>query len=130
MKIIYVYAGVALAAITLVAYGAALVHGYSEGRFQDGRNDVLASDARDAAKLQADRDALDHFSTLATDTLANTLGIQLPTIQGKTNDTIETIRTFYRDRPASDVACSRPAGVQTALNEAVTRANQAASGQL
>jgi non-canonical (house-cleaning) NTP pyrophosphatase len=130
MKSIYVYAGVALAAIALVALGVAVVYDYGEGRFRDGRNDVLASDARAAAKLQADREALDHYSALATDTLTIAIGTQLPAIQGKTNDTIETIRTVYRDRPASDVACSRPDGVQATLNEAVDRANQAASGQL
>jgi hypothetical protein len=128
MKSIYVYAGAVLAAIALVALGVAEVREYGEERFKDGRNAVLASDARDAAKLQADRDALEHFSALATDTLAITLGTQLPAIQGKTHDTIETIRTVYRDRPASDVDCSRPDGVQAALNEAVDRANQTASG--
>ena len=130
MKNIYTYAGVALAAIALVTWGVVAVHDYGEDRFQDGRNDVLASDARDAAELQADRDALDHFSALATDTITIALGTQLPIIQGGTNGTIETIHEVYRDCPVADDACSRPVGVQAALNEAVDRVNKAVSGQL
>jgi hypothetical protein len=93
MKSIYTNAGVALAAIALVTWGVAAVHDYGEDRFQDGPNDVLASDARATAKLQADRDALDRYSALATGTLATTLAAQLPAIQGQTHATIETIRT-------------------------------------
>jgi hypothetical protein len=126
----YAYAGVALAATILLTSGVIAVRRYGDGRFEDGRNAVLADDARTSAQLHADRDALDHFSALATGTLTTTLGTQLPAIQGQTHDTLDTIRTVYRDRPADDVACSRPDGVQAALNEAVDRANQAAHGQL
>jgi len=127
MKSIYRYAGMAIA---LVTSGAIAVRHYGNGRFEDGRNAVLADDARASAQLQADRDALDEYSALATGVLDTTLGTQLPVIQGQTHDTLETIRTVYRDRPAADVACARPDGVQTALNAAVDRANQAAHGQL
>jgi hypothetical protein len=130
MKSIYRYAGVALAAIGLVTLGAIAVRHYGNGRFEDGRNAVLADDARAAVQRQTDRDALDRYSALATGTLTTALGTQLPAIQGQTHDTLETIRTVYRDRPAADVACARPDGVQTALNAAVERANQAAHGQL
>jgi hypothetical protein len=130
MKSCYSYAGVALAAITLMTSRAIAVRHYGNGRFEDGRNAVLADDARASAQLLGDRDALDHYSALATGALSTTLGTQLPAIQGQTHDTLETIRTVYRDRPAADLACARPDGVQAALNQAVERANQAISGQL
>lgn len=130
MKSIYLYAGVGLVAAALMTLGVTAVHRYGEWRFQDGRNDVLASDARAAAELQTNHNALDQFSALATTALNQNLGTQLPAIQAQTNDTIETIRTVYRDRPAADLACSRPASVQTSLDAAVDRANSAASGQL
>jgi hypothetical protein len=130
MKSIYRYAGVVLAALALMSSGVLAVRHYGNGRFEDGRNAVLADDARASVQLQANRNALDHYSALATGALAATLGTQLPAIQGQTHDTIETIRTVYRDRPPTDGTCARPDGVQAALNAAVDRANQAADGQL
>jgi hypothetical protein len=127
---IYAYLA-ALLLLSLLAGSVALyIHHYGVTRFEAGRNDVLASDARASAQLQQQRDQLNTFSALATTTLNQNLGTQLPAIQAKTNDTIETIRTVYRDRPVADVACSRPASVQTSLDAAIDRANAAAGGQL
>jgi hypothetical protein len=106
------------------------IHSYGERQFTAGQNAVLASDARAAAQLQTQHDQLNAFSALATSALNQHLGTQLPAIQAHTNDTVETIRTVYRDRPVSDPACSRPAGVQASLDAAVDRANSAARGEL
>lgn len=125
---LYLYGGLLLA-IALLAAGALLwLHHYGDGRYaagvQDGRNAVLASDARAAQQLQAQRTALDKFGALATSALNQQLGTTLPAIEGQTHATVETIRTIYRDRPAGDL-CARPAGVQQQLDQAVDRANAA-----
>jgi hypothetical protein len=113
----------------IIALCWAVVH-YGNTRYaageDAGRNAVLADDARQVAQVQQARNALDSLSAAAGQQLQNNLGTVLPTIQGQTHDTIETIRTVYRDRPAAAVACSRPDGVQSALDQAVDRANAAA----
>lgn len=107
-------------------YGAARYHaGYAAGH-----DSVVASDAAAATSLWQQHAALDQFSAFATEGLQHDLGTQLPAIQGQTHDTVETIRTIYRDRPVPAVACSRPDGVQQALDAAVQRANAAARGEL
>lgn len=122
-------------ALLLLAIGAlAGLHFYGAARYHAGvtagRDGVLASDARAAASLWQQHAAIEQFSALATDGLQHDLGQQLPAIQGHTHDTVETIRTIYRDRPVPAVACSRPDGVQQALDQAVQRANAAARGEL
>jgi predicted lysophospholipase L1 biosynthesis ABC-type transport system permease subunit len=119
----------ALAVIAVQRYAA---QRYATG-VQDGRNAVLADDARAAAQAQQVRDQLTAWSAAAGAALQSTLGTQLPTIQGQTHDTLDTIRTIYRDRPVvGGDRCSRPDGVQTQLDAAVDRANAAvtASGDL
>jgi uncharacterized protein HemX len=95
---------------------------YSVGQ-TDGRNAVLADDARDAQQRQDAQDWLSHLSTAATSDLSHTINSALPTIQGQTHDTVETIRTIYRDRPVPVDVCSRPDSVQQQLDQAVDRAN-------
>jgi hypothetical protein len=130
MNPLYKIGAIALVVIALMLGIAVAIHHYGDTRFEAGRNDVLASDARAATQLQQQHDQLNTFSALATTTLNQNLGTQLPAIQAHTNDAIETIRTVYRDRPVADVACSRPASVQTSLDAAIDRANGAAGGQL
>lgn len=131
---IYKYGAVALlvlllavaAVVSIGRYGA---HRYAAGE-QAGRNAVLADDARAAAQLQQQREQLDQFSALATTQLAHTLATDLPAVEASTHDTVETIRTVYRDRPVPVDRCTRPDGVQKQLDTAVARANAAARGQL
>jgi len=130
MNPLYKIGAIALVIIALMLGIAAAIHHYGDTRFEAGRNDVLASDARAAAQLQQQHDQFTTFSALATTTLNQNLGTQLPAIQAHTNDTVETIRTVYRDRPVADPACSRPASVQTSLDAAIDRANAAAGGEL
>lgn len=95
-----------------------------------GRAAVVAEDAIASAKAKQQQDARDAASALASGTLQHTLDTQLPAIQAQTHDTAETIRIVYRDRPVAADACTRPDGVQQALDAAVRRANATARGQL
>lgn len=117
-----------IAAITagVLAWGA---HRYELG-VQAGRAAVLAEDAQAEAKAQAKRAALDAVSLHAGAALTLQLSHDLPDVEASTHDTQTIIRTIYRDRPAADVQCSRPAGVQQQLDTAIARANAAATGHL
>jgi predicted lysophospholipase L1 biosynthesis ABC-type transport system permease subunit len=118
-------------AVAVIAAQRYATQRYAAG-VQDGRNAILADDARAAAQAQQVRDQLAAWSAAAGAALQSTLGTQLPTLQGQTHDTLDTIRTIYRDRPVVGDRCSRPDGVQTQLDAAVDRANAAvtASGDL
>ena len=121
------YAALILAALVMIALlaGALAIHHYGATRYADGlaagRQQVLDDDARAAAHLQQQRDALNQFSAFTGLQLQHTLDATLPTIEASTHDTIETIRTVYRDRPAPAMAadaCRRPDGVQQQLDPA------------
>ncbi|MGC1549087.1 MAG: hypothetical protein WA777_11210 [Rhodanobacter sp.] len=121
--------GVLLLALAMAWACFAMAH-YGATRYaagvQDGRNEVLADDARAVAQAQLARDDLDAFSAAAGHQLHQTLGVQLPAIQEQTHDTVEAIRTIYRDRVVPVDVCSRPDGVQAQLDQAIDRANAAA----
>jgi hypothetical protein len=127
MSRLYVYAGLALAIVLLVAGVLLERHHYGDKRYAAGetagRNAVLADDARAAVQLQAQRDQLDQFSALASTALSQTLGETLPAIEAKSHASEEAIRVIYRDRPVPAERCSRPAGVQAELDQAVDAAN-------
>jgi hypothetical protein len=120
--------------LVLIAGAAVGVQLWSSARYnagvQAGRDAVLADDGRAAAQLYQQHAQLDEFSAVATAALSQTLSTQLPAIQAAANATAVTIRTIYRDRPVPADLCSRPDGVQQALDAAVQRANAAARGQL
>jgi hypothetical protein len=111
-------------ALAVIAAERHAVQRYAEG-VQDGRNAVLADDARAAQQAQQAHNQLAAWSAAAGTALQSKLGTQLPTIQGQTHDTIDTIRTIYRDRPVPGDRCSRPDGVQAQLDAAIDRANAA-----
>lgn len=133
MRSLYLYAGIAV--LTSAAIGAAgigVAH-YGAGRYEAGRAVVLADDARAAEKLHEQHNRLTALSAFTGLELQHQLNAMLPAIQGQTHDAVETIRTVYRDRPVPDDAsatCSRPDRVQQVLDQAVDRANAAASGHL
>lgn len=128
------------AAIALIIVGALVIVGvehWGNGRYDAGhdagRNEVLASYAQTAKQYQQAQDALDKYAAAAGQALNQTLGAALPTIQGNTHESVETIRTVYVHDPVPAASCGRPAGVQDALDAAVERANaavKAASGGL
>lgn len=134
MNKLYLYAAISILLLALAAAAIFGVHHYGTTRYNAGvtagRDRVLADDARAAAKLYAQHDALERFSSLATSALASTLDAQLPAIEGQTHDTVGTIRTIYRDRPVLADSCTRPDSVQQALDAAVQRANTTAHSQL
>lgn len=124
-----IYLGAALAFVVVGALTVLGVVHWGTGRYEagvtDGRNQVLASYAQTAQQLQRSQDSLAAYSAAAGQQLNHMLGTALPTIQGQTHDTVETIRTVYVDHPVPAGSCGRPAGVQQALDDAVDRANAA-----
>lgn len=127
---IYLYAIASIAAAGLITIGAHSVHKYGDARELAGRDAVLADNARAAAQIHAAQDALATLSAAAGQQLTHHLGAALPAIEAQSHDTVETIRTIYRDRPVLADGCQRPDRVQAELNAAVKRANAAASGHL
>lgn len=134
MSRVYAIAGLALAIVLLIAGALVERNHYGDARYAAGetagRNAVLADDARAAANLQRQRDQLDQFSALATTSLNQFLGEKLPANEAQSHASEEAIRVIYRDRPMPADRCSRPAGVQDQLDEAVDAANAAAAAHL
>jgi hypothetical protein len=88
--------------------------------------EVAATSAAAAIAARTETDRRDAASSDATQSMLDYLGASLPAIETRTHDTIERIRTVYRDRPAT--ACpDRPDGVRAELDAARARANGAAS---
>lgn len=83
--------------------------------------------AQEAARKESERK--DSASSSATQSMIDYLGANLPAIETRTHDTIERIRTVYRDRPVPAV-CQRPDSVRTELDAARARANSTATGGL
>lgn len=106
------------------------IHASYAAGVTDGRNAVIAEDAVAAASAKVQQDIRDAASAQAGGVLQHALATQLPAIQAKTHDTAESIRIVYRDRPGPADACTRPDGVQQALDAAVRRANAATGGEL
>ncbi|WP_458068618.1 hypothetical protein [Rhodanobacter sp. BL-MT-08] len=110
------------------------VHHYGAERYAqgvtDGQNKVLADDANAAQQIQAKHTADDAFSLTTTGDMLAKFNRDFPALDTTANETKTQIVTIYRNRPATDVACSRPAGVQASLDQAVARANAAAAGHL
>jgi len=129
MTRLYLYAGIVLAIALLIASALVERHHYGDTRYAagvtNGRNAVLADDARAAADLQRQREQLDQFSALATTSLNQFLGEKLPANEAQSHASEESIRVIYRDRPLPADRCSRPAGVQDELDKAVDAANAA-----
>jgi len=114
----YLFAAVAAAAIALV--WLAYAQGKDAGRAAcEARVAAAAAAARederkrDAIAAQVGMDMLDFLSRMAE---------QQETV---THETIERVRTIYRDRPVP-ADCIWPDGMQAELDAAVRRANAAA----
>lgn len=131
MSRLYVYAAIVAALLLLIAATLVERHRYGDARYaageQAGRNAVLADDARAAAELQRQHDQLEQFSALTTTSLHQFLGEKLPANEAQSHASKEAIRIIYRDRPVPADRCSRPAGVQDQLDQAVDAANAAAT---
>lgn len=119
----YVYAGLAVAALALVAYAAHSVH---EAGKEAGKAACLQERANVAAKTAVEVDRRDVASASASDTMLSYLAANMPPIELKTHEAAERVRTVYRDRSVP-VGCTRPAGVQDELDAARARVNAAAA---
>lgn len=131
MSKLYLYGGVAVALLLAIVVNVYTDHRHAEARYaagvQDGRNAVLAEDARAAEKLAQQRDQLNAYSALATTGMSAFLGEKLPANEAASHASEDTIRIIYRDRPVPADLCSRPDGVQAELDKAVDAANAAAT---
>ena len=81
------------------------------------------ANAQTIARAESER--RDTAASSATQSMLDYLGANLPSIETRTHDTIERIRTVYRDRPVPAV-CQRPDSVRAELDAARARANGAA----
>lgn len=119
---LYGYAFLAAAALALVAFGAYRVH---SSIFEAGKAACEAAHAAAAKKAQAEVDRREVVSAEASTTMLDYLAANLPATEIRTHETVERIRTVYRDHPVPAV-CVWPDGVRSALGEAIDRANAAA----
>lgn len=132
----YLYAGIAIALLIVGALAVFGIEHWGTGRYNAGvdagRDQVIAGNAAALAQYRDGQDALQAYAAAAGQKLNQSLASALPTIQGNTHATVETIRTVYVQTPAAPGSCGRPAGVQQALDDAVDRANAAvvAAGDL
>jgi len=111
-------------AIALCAALAALWYAYSQGK-DAGRSEC---EARIAAAAEAAREAerqRDAIAAQAGIDMLDYLSRMQETQEKTTHETIERIRTVYRDRPVP-ADCIWPDGMQAELDAAVRRANAAA----
>lgn len=114
----------ALAAVAL-ALGV-VWYAYATGR-DHGAAACAADHARHAAQAQAAIDLRDQHAATARADMLDYLRVTIPPMETRTHETVERIRTVYRDRPLPAV-CARPDGLQAELDAARERANRAARG--
>ena len=114
----YAYAAALCAALAAIWY--AYAQGKDAGRSECEARIAAATESartaerdRDAIAAQAGIDMLDYLSRMQE------------TRETTTHETIERIRTVYRDRPVP-AECVWPVGVQSELDKAIHRANTAA----
>jgi hypothetical protein len=122
MSRIYAYAAVALGACLLLAAAA---HSLYQAGKEAGANACKAAHARAAEKAGAEVQRREAASAEASVDMLAYLSANLPAIEIRTHETVERVRTEYRDRPAP-AGCVRPDGVLDALEASRQRANAAA----
>lgn len=83
---------------------------------------VAEAEANAQASARIESERRDTAASAATQSMLDYLGANLPAIETRTHDTIERIRTVYRDRPVPAM-CQRPDSVRAELDEARSRAN-------
>lgn len=114
-----------------VAFAAALIGAglwIDHRGYERGKTACQAERAEAVEKVQTAIDLRDTRTAQTRVDMLDMLRVTIPPIEVRTHDTITKIRTIYKDRPIDVGACSRPSGVQSALDEARGRANSAVSG--
>ena len=114
---IYVYA--AVVAIALAILASASYKGYKLGEAS-----CEAKHAHTAIKADTEIQRREVASSAASITMLDYLAANLPPIEATKNDSVERIRTIYRDVPVPGV-CQFPPRVRDELNQARARANAA-----
>lgn len=111
---------VAAAVLLLFAWGAYIKGG------EHTRNAMLAEQATRIEVAQTAIDLRDVKASEAPITMLDYLRVTLPPIEIKTHETIERIRTVYKDRPLPAL-CEHAPLVRAELEAARVRANAAAA---
>lgn len=124
MSRLYVYAAIVAATLGLAAWSAASI--YSAGKVA-GAAECEKAHADAAAAAQAETNRREQASDTAASSILDYLAAQLPIIETVKYETVERVRTIYRDVPVP-AGCVRPDGVQAELDQARQRANAAARG--
>ncbi len=124
MSRLYVYAAIVAATLGLAAWSAASI--YSAGKVA-GAAECEKAHADAAAAAQAETNRREQASDTAASSILDYLAAQLPIIETVKYETVERVRTIYRDMPVP-TGCVRPPGVQAELDQARQRANVAARG--
>lgn len=124
MSRLYVYAAIVAATLGLAAWAAASI--YNAGKVA-GAADCEQAHAKAAAEAQAENTRREQASDAAASSILDYLAAQLPIIETVRYETVDRVRTIYRDVPVP-VGCERPDGVQAELDQARQRANAAARG--
>lgn len=120
---LYAYAALVAAALALVAWASLSLYGAGK---EAGAAACEAVHARAAEAAHVETERREVAAGQATDSMLDYLGAQLPPIETTTHETVERIRTVYRDHPVPAV-CQWADGVQSELYQARQRANGAAS---
>ena len=124
MTRLYIYAAIVAATLGLAGWAAASI--YNAGKVA-GAADCEKAHADAAAAAQAETTRREQASDTAATSILDYLAAQLPIIETVKYETVERVRTIYRDVPVP-AGCVRPAGVQAELDQARQRANTTARG--
>lgn len=119
---LYAYAALAIAIAALVAAAGAKV--YRAG-YASAENKYQAEIATAVAEARAEEQRKDRASAEAGAKMLDFLRTEIPASETRTHDTIERIRTVYKDRPVP-ADCRWPDGLQAELDQAIASANAAA----
>ena len=120
---LYAYLAVALGAVLLVGFAARSL--YTTGR-DAGRALCEADHTKAAETARAEEARREAASAKAGTSMLEYLAANIPPVEIRTHETVEVVRTLYRDRPVP-VGCVWPDGVHDELEAARQRANAAAS---
>lgn len=125
---LYLYAAAIAALIGILSWAGWSL--YSAGK-DAGIAECQAERVEAAGKAQEAIDLRDQRSADSRIDMLDLLRVTIPPIEIKTHETVERIRTVYKDRPIPAVcsaAIARPDRVQADLNAARERANAAVGG--
>lgn len=125
--LVWIKLGATVALLALVAWGA--WHAYTtvdSSAYTRGYNARVAQEASTAHAAQVETERRDRASSVATQSLHQTIAQAVPKIEAATHETAGKVQIIYRDHPLPGV-CVRPDGVRSQLDKALAAANAAAA---